>query len=275
MLMSKHHNLEGWEAEWRTRLGAFLADQGRVILRGRDLHADLHEHQWMKLLAFAITGREFTDGQLALMEGLWTLAASYPDPRLWNNRIAALAGTARSTANLGLAAGLAASDASVLGHRPDLGAFEFITRALDAIRAGAHIQDLVLAELDQRRVIPGYGRPVRTQDERIEPIMKIARQFGLAEGPHTKLAFEIERVLLDNRRRMRMNIAAVSVALWADQGLSSKEYYYLSTPNFTIGILACHLDASDHPPGSFFPLRCTRIDYDGPERRIWATASSG
>ena len=270
--MSQHHNLEQWEAEWRTRLGAFLAEQGKVILRGRDLHTDLDDQQWMALLAFAITGRDFSAGQLALMEGLWKLAASYPDPRLWNNRIAALAGTTRSTANLGLAAGLAASDASVLGHRPDLGAFEFITRMLAEIRSGGDLESLVLAALDERRVLPGYGRPVRTQDERIDPIMKIANRFGLTGGPHTELAFEIEKVLIKNRRRIRINIAAVSVALWADQGLSSKEYYYLSTPNFTIGILACHLDASDHPAGSFFPLRCTRIDYEGPQARAWQTS---
>ena len=45
------------------------------------------------------------------MHALW-VNTSYPDARIWNNRVAALAGSARSTGNLGVSAALAVSEAS-------------------------------------------------------------------------------------------------------------------------------------------------------------------
>ena len=55
---------------------------------------------------------------------IWT-HTSYPDARLWNNRVAALAGTARSTGTLGIAAALAVSEAKIYGGAHNLRAANF------------------------------------------------------------------------------------------------------------------------------------------------------
>ena len=78
----------------KTRMGAFFPGE-RVVYRGHDLHVDLKDMDWIELYVFGITGRRFSPEQLRLMHALW-VNTSYPDSRIWNNRVAALAGSAHS-----------------------------------------------------------------------------------------------------------------------------------------------------------------------------------
>jgi len=73
---------------------AFLSE--RVVMRGRDLHRDLGNMSWFALHLYGITGRDFTDNELKLLNYLW-VSTSYPDPSIWPNNTAALAGSARAT----------------------------------------------------------------------------------------------------------------------------------------------------------------------------------
>ena len=83
-----------------TKMGAFFPGE-RVVFRGQDLHASLKDMDWLELYLFGFTGRRFTPQQMKVFHALWSYT-SYPDARLWNNRVAALAGTARSTGTLGI-----------------------------------------------------------------------------------------------------------------------------------------------------------------------------
>ncbi|MFD2272097.1 hypothetical protein ACFS07_15430 [Undibacterium arcticum] len=107
----------------KSRMGAFFPGS-HVIFRGHDLHAELKDMDWVELYVFGITGRRFSAEQLRLMHAIWTYT-SYPDVRLWNNRVAALAGSARSTGALGVAAALAVSEASIYGGGISLRAIDF------------------------------------------------------------------------------------------------------------------------------------------------------
>lgn len=256
------------ENRWVTALGAFFPGE-RVVYRGKDLFKDLKNKSWMGLYTYGLTGRDFSDEQLILFEKLWMLSVSYPDPRLWNNRVAALAGTARSTEVLGSSAAIAVSEATIYGFRAGLRTIDFLIGTRKNIEQGKKLEDLVAAEIKKNRGIFGYGRPLTRNDERIDPVMAIARELGLADGVHIKLAYAVEEVLKKGRWRLQMNIAAVSAALCADQGLSAKEFYYLYLPSFCAGITPCYIDAADSPEGTFFPLRCETIQYKGPERRNW------
>ena len=143
----------------------------RVVLRGKDLFHDLGHLGWMELLLYAITGRMFSDRQVRLFQVFWTLSASYPDPRVWNNRVAALAGTARSTAAMAISAGNAVSEAVIYGQRPIIRSIDFLSRTQKQLDAGADLKDLIIAELKKHRCMAGYGRPVTRKDERLEPVM--------------------------------------------------------------------------------------------------------
>jgi hypothetical protein len=242
----------------------------RVVFRGRELFQDLKGLPWMALLLFGITGRIPDDKQIRLFEGIWVLCTSYPDPRLWNNRVAALAGTVRSTATLGVSAAIAVSEASIYGHRPTIRAMDFLRRTRLALDQGADLGGWVVAELRKYRNIAGYGRPAASKDERIEPLMALADELGFAEGPLVRLAFGIEEVLGDGRWRLRMNAAAVAAGLVADQGLSAQEYYRYSVLCFTAGMFPAYLEGLNKPEGAFFPLRCERIRYLGePPGKKW------
>lgn len=253
-----------------TRMGAWFPGE-RVVFRGKDLFQDLKDSSWMGLLLYGITGRMPTDNQIRLFDGIWTLCTSYPDPRLWNNRVAALAGAARSTAALGISAANAVSEASIYGGRPIIRAIDFLFRAKAQLDQGADLTDVVRRELRNYKSISGYGRPITRSDERIGPIMALAEDLGFSGGAYVKLAFAVEEILLQNRLRCHMNIAAVAAALAADQGLSLREYYHYSVLSFSVGMLACYIDAMNKPEGALFPLRCDRVIYEGCPRRHWVT----
>ena len=240
------------------------------MFRGKDLFTELADLPWMSLLMYGITGRIMNEKQIRLFDGIWSLCVSYPDPRLWNNRVAALAGTARSTGSLGVAAATAVTEAKIYGGQANFGAIEFIKSALKFYqRDPDNFVEFVNNELKKKRVILGFGRPIVGTDERIPPLMRLVTELGFQDGPHLKLVFEVERILLEGRKRMRMNITGLAAALAADQGLTTQEYLAYLIHAFGAGIVPCYLDAVTRPVGSFFPLRCNRMTYEGPKPRQW------
>ncbi len=256
------------ENHWETDMGAWFPGE-RVVFRGKDLFQELGDSSWMGLLLFGITGREFTEKQIRLFEGIWTICTSYPDPRIWNNRVAALSGTVRSTSALGVSAATAVSEATIYGRRPDTRTIDFLYRSKKRLESGNTLQEIVQSELKKHKNIFGYGRPLVRTDERIAPLMRLANQLGFADGDFVKLTFSVEKVLLKGRWRMHMNIAAVAAGLAADQGLSTREYYQYLILSFSAGMTACNVDAHTKPEGSFFPLSCNRICYEGVSDRHW------
>jgi hypothetical protein len=259
----------------RQRVGILKSRMGGVVpgshasMRGLDLHAAFKDAEWTDLFFFAGTGRRFSSSERRLLQTLWTYS-SYPDARLWNNRVAALAGSARSTGSLALAAALAVSEATIFGRGADIRAIAFLKETLHAVAHGGSLADCVRKELDIHRGIAGYGRPLTSKDERIEPTMQLAAKLGFDQGPHLRLAFEIDDYLTKARWRMRINYAAVAAALAADRGFSPEQYYLCGFPTFLAGMLPCYLEALEQPEGALFPIPCEHIAYAGPEKRIWA-----
>ena len=250
-----------------TSAGAFFPGE-RAVFRGHDLHTSLKDMDWLELYLFGITGRRFTPQQMKVLHAIWTYT-SYPDTRLWNNRVAALAGTARSTGNLGIAAALAVSEAQIYGRGVDMRTSEFLIRARIQVDTGADLAELVRAELKRQRGIAGYGRPITSGDERIVPMMALVREQKLDGGSHLKLAFEVEKILLAGRWRLHMNYAALAAALTADFGLTLHEYYFFVIPAFLAGMPPCYLDAADKAEGLLFPLPCRVMSYEGVPHRRW------
>jgi citrate synthase len=260
---------------WTTDMGACFPEQGRVVLRGKELFKDLQNLSWTGLLFYAVTGRIPEDNQVRLFEGIWAICNSYPDPRIWNNRVAALAGTARSTAALAIGAATAITEASIYGHRPTMRSIDFLYRTQQKLDQGADLTDLIMIEKEKYGVIPGYGRPlIQGKDERIDPLLALAKSLGFAEGPYIKLIFKIEEILLKSRWHLHMNIAALQAALAAEQGISCREYYLLRIVGYSAGILPCYLDAVTKTEASLFPMRCERITYSGESLRSWSNAET-
>jgi citrate synthase len=273
------------EDTWITSMGGCFPENGQVILRDKDLFQDLKDISWMALLIYSITGRIPDQNQLRLFNGIWTICTSYPDPRLWNNRIATLAATSRSTATLGVSGAIAVSEAIIYGHRPMLAAMDFLLQTMAYLDNGIELGQFLIEKLNNTKntqhgrpgsgrnrqiaILPGYGRPIIQTDERIKPLMELAEDLGYAHGSYVKLAFRIEKTLLDMEYNLHMNIAALIAALAADQSLTPGQFYYYIILCFCGGMIPCALDASKQSPGTFFPLRCDRIHYEGKATRYW------
>ena len=271
--MTNHSSLAAlldFEDNWLTNLGGLCSGQ-RIIFQGQDLLVDLADKRWLELLLLGITGREFSKKQVRLFEGIWTLCASYPDPRIWINRVAALAGTTRSTGVIGAGAATAVFEAKIYGAGPILGAMYFLQQTKKQISQGQDLTTLIQRKLKNDRVIPGYGRPVLNDDERLTPTMALAKELALANGDFLKLALAIAETLMELQGvwALKMNAGALICALAADQGLSPQEFYHLMCFSSSIGLYSCFVDAHEKPEGAFFPLRCTRIKYEGKKPRKW------
>jgi citrate synthase len=79
----------------------------------------------------------------------------------------------------------------------------------------------------------------------------------------------VERFLLESRLRMSMNYGAVAAALTADLGLSPREHYSYVYLAFVAGMHPCYLDASEQRAGTFLPLPCDGVAYEGVPKRPW------
>lgn len=253
-------------------VGGFVPGS-HVMFRGKDLHQDLQDIEWADLYIFGITGRRYSAGQLRLLQTIWSYT-SYPDARLWNNRVAALAGTVRSTGNLGVAAALAVSEAAIYGRGIDIRAIDFQLRLRAVAEQGGDLLAFARAELTAKRSIAGYGRPLTSADERMAPTLKLARSLELAEGSHVRLGFQLEEMLLAARLRLRMNYGGLVAALSADLGFSPTEYYHFMFPAFLAGMLPCYIEAVQRPEGMLFPLPCSQVQYEGVAGRTWRPAGT-
>lgn len=251
----------------KSRMGTFYPGS-HVIFRGHDLHKDLKDMDWVELYVFGITGRRFTKEQLRLLHSIWTYT-SFPDVRLWNNRVAGLAGSSRSTGTLGLAAALAVSEASIYGQGSAMRAMDFLIRTQRQIDEGGDLDECIRQELELHRSVSGYGRPLVNADERIQPLLTLAKSLGLIHGPYLRLALDVEEKLLAGRWRMKMNYAALITALGADIGLTPREFYLFMFPLFLAGMPLGFIEASDRPEGTLYPLACTDILYEGQPKRTW------
>lgn len=255
------------ENKWTATVGKVFPTE-RVVFRGKDLHHELKELSWFELYLYGITGRFFNERQLKILNYIW-VSTSYPDPRIWNNRVAALAGTARSTGPLALSAAVAVSEATMYGGRPFVTGIDFFLRAQKALQHGESLESIVDKEIETYKTIYGYGRAMVRGDERVPHMLAFIRDLGFDQGTYVQLSLAVEN-LLKKKKQLTMNIGALYNALAADIGLTPAEYSVFMTLVFVAGMGPCYLEASEKKEGCFFPIRCSNLIYEGktPRRKL-------
>lgn len=252
-----------------TRVGAAFPGS-HAVFRGHDLHRDLKDMDWLSLCALGITGRQVPSAHLKLFSSIWVYT-SYPDARLWNNRIAALAGTTRSTPNLAISAAQALSEATIFGRGNEFRALDFFLKTRQALDAGVSLPDHLEGFLKGGGRMAGYGRPISSTDERMPLAMARARELGVADGPYVALAYEIDRYFESTGRPLRMNLSALVSAFAADFNWTPREFNMMVFVCFLAGMFPCYVEAADKPPGALFPVRCADVQYEGVGVRDWLT----
>jgi hypothetical protein len=266
--MTTSHPLDAYAGPIRSRVGGVIGGE-RAIFRGRDLHRDLRDIHWVELMLFAVTGRRFSPSEVRVCNAVFTLT-SYPDARIWNNRVAALAGTARSTGNLAIAAAEAVSEGAIFGRQIDLRALDFLYHARACCEKGEDLEGFVADYLARHRSIAGFGRPLTAKDERLSPMLAILAEEGRDDGPFVRLAHQVEDILQAGRWRYRMNYAALAAAIYGDLGFTPEQYYLVLFPAFLCGMPPCYLEAREKPAGAVMPISCSAINYNGSAPRPWA-----
>lgn len=252
-----------------TKVGAAFPGS-HAVFRGHDLHRDLCSLEWVQLYAYGITGRHLSAEQAELVQAMWT-HTSYPDARLWNNRVAALAGNARSSASLAMVAGMAVSEATTYGGQATMLCMTFLQHALRRVQAGEALADVVWEETARSKIY-GFGRPINSHDERIPFIMALAERLGLHNGPHLALAWQVEQVLLSRYAQLQMNYSGLHAAIIADMGMSVRELQLLRMPIFIAGMAPCVVEAAEKPERVLFATPCNAVEYSGQAPRAWKRA---
>ena len=266
--MSNNKALFDSENNWTTTIGESIPG-GKITLRGKNLLKDFKENSWMQVLLYGITGRMYSKRQCELFEGIWSICTSYPEPRVWNNRVAALAATARSTGSLGVSAGIAVSEATIYGQGPMVWVMSFLQRAMQKYSNGQTLNQIIEDELKKYKRIYGFGRPVVKGDERIKPLMDLVISLGFENGKHVQLLNKIREKLSGEPWNLEMNVAALDAALCADQNFSVREFYYFMSLSFSAGIIFCNIGGNINQEGTFYPLRCNLIEYSGKHEKNW------
>ena len=250
----------------KTSMGrSFLGE--RVVFRGADLHFDLCNMDWLELMTFGITGRRLTAPEVKVLNYLW-VATSYPDKSIWPNHVAALAGTGRTTPGLAMSAGMASCEAAIFGSGPMRRCIDFMIRAKIAIDTGVELERFVEEELENNKVIYGYGRPLAKTDERVPHLVKFVLASGMENTEHFFLAMKVANILKE-KKNISMNGAALYAALGADMGFTPEQFHLLVTPLVYAGMPPCYEEARHNAEGSFLPVRCDRINYTGSKKREW------
>lgn len=284
--MNTPHPLEAHEGPMLSDGACFPGS--RVVFRGKDLHrSDLMELDYMGLSAFSISGLMLSKAQQSVLNSIFTIT-SYPDARLWDNRIAALAGTTRSTASMAISASITCSEAIIFGRQPMLHAADFLVRARNAMSKGKTLHEIVAAELKLNKHLGGYGRPVATlqQDERIlilkqkmldvgiDPMNPNADPDPARPLSYFALALEIEKILQAMGYRLTINYAGIMVAPPLDFGFTPEQCGLFLISCFQASKYPCYVEALERPPGASFLLRCSKINYTGKQVRNWDQAPS-
>lgn len=246
---------------WQVRQGVYAS--------GYDMMNDLVGNtSYMQVYMLNILGR-LPERRLADWVEAIHICLSWPDPRIWCNQIGALGGSAQTDATAASTAGTLAADSTMYGSRPLLAGVTFIQSAMQRYQQGVSIEEIIKQEVKAHRGqvhIMGYARPLVNGDERIPAMERVTKSLNFEIGEHLLLAYAIDEHLHKHYGE-RININGYMSAFLSDQGFTPEEVYRIFSLLVMSGVTACFVEEKDKTPGSFLPLQCDDIDYQGKPAR--------
>lgn len=265
------NNYQAWE-KYHSRVvssrGGWKIGEG-VTNCGYDMMNDLvGKTTYMQVVILNATGRLPTREIADWVEAVH-ICLSWPDPRIWCNRIGALAGSSRTSSVTASTLGLLAAESTSYGIKPLISGVEFIQGAFQEVNDGMFVDDFIDVEtkkLGGKPHLMGYARPIAKGDERIPAMERVTEKLGFTIGKHLALAYQIEEIL-NERFDESMNINGYVSAFLADQGFTATEVYRMFSALVVSGVTACYADTADRLVGSFAPLKTTDIVYKGAQER--------
>ncbi|MGJ8691178.1 MAG: hypothetical protein ACSHW0_01705 [Thalassotalea sp.] len=232
---------------------------------GYDMMTELvGKASYMQVVILNATGRLPSRALADWVEAIH-ICLSWPDPRIWCNRIGALAGSSRTSCVAASTLGVLAANSSSYGIKPLISGVEFIQHAFQQISSGMNVTNFILEEVKKyggKPFLMGYVRPIAKGDERIPAMELVSKNLGFEVGQHLTLAYEIEKEL-NARYDETMNINGYMSAFLSDQGYTPQEVYRIFSFIVISGVTACFSDAEQRLEGGFSPLKTSDINYNG------------
>ena len=242
----------------------------KVESHGYDLINELvGNFSYMQVVILNATGKTSSRPFADWLEAAF-ICMSWPDPRIWCNRIGALGGSAGARMISSVCGGSMAADSRNYGTGTMPIGVEFIQHAYRTINEqGFTVEQFVDQELKKCKGRPnfmGYARPVAKGDERIVAMEAVAKKLNLGIGGHLCLAYKIEEVLMQ-RFDETMNLNGYTSAVFSDNGFSSSDVYRMLPVLVSSGVAASYVDFCDQDRGAFSPITVDDITYHGVENR--------
>jgi len=257
--------------EWDKYHGRIVSQRGGwkigegVKCCGYDMMEDLvGKTSYMQVVILNATGRLPSKALADWVEAIH-ICLSWPDPRIWCNRIGALAGSARTSCVAASTLGVLAAESKSYGIKPLINGVEFIQRAFTETHNGLSLKNFIAQEVKRNGGKPylmGYIRPIAKGDERIPSMEEVTKQLGFTIGEHLSLAYEIE-VQLNKEYDETMNINGYVAAFLSDQGYSPQEVYRIFSAVVVSGVTSCYTDTKGRIEGGFSPLKTSDVTYSG------------
>lgn len=236
---------------------------------GYDMMKDLvGKVSYMQVVVLNATGRLPSKALADWIEAVH-ICLSWPDPRIWCNRIGALAGSSRTSSVTASCLGVLAAESTSYGIKPLISGVEFIEHAYAQVMQDTSVENFVSAEIKKYGGKPhlmGYARPIAKGDERIPAMEKVTKMLGFSIGEHLSLAYKVEAIL-KTRFDESMNINGYMSAFLVDQGFTATEVYRTFSALVVSGVTACYADTADRIEGSFAPLKTSDVVYKGAKER--------
>jgi len=250
--------------------GGWIIGDG-VYCHGYNMMEDLvGQVTYMQVLVLNATGRLPSKRIADWIEAIH-ICLSWPDPRIWCNQVGALAGCIQTSPVAATVAGVLAADSRSYGIKPLKEGVGFIQHAMSKYKNGILVKNIVKQECEKHGGKPhimGYARPIAKGDERVVAMENLSDKLQFENGEHLSLAYEIEKVLMEEFDE-GMNINGYMSAFLSDQGYSQDEVYRIFSVLVNSGVTACYIDAFDKPAETFLPWRCDDINYKGePPRKL-------
>ena len=262
---------------WEEQRGKIKSKKGgwrigkKVECHGLDMMEDVvGKLSYMQVIILNATGKLANKNLADWFEAIH-ICLSWPDSRIWCNRIGALGGSSGASTVASACAGVMAADSKSYGIRPIIDGVNFITRANKSVNGEPKlsIEEFVKNEIRKKGGKPhlmGFARPVVKGDERIIVLENYSKRLGYKKGKHLKIAYAIETIL-DRDFGESMNLNGYVAAFLSDQGYSSIDIYRIFSGVLSSGVVACAVDSADRSRGSFAPIKTEDIIYSGCSQR--------
>jgi len=242
---------------------------GGSTLHSYNIQQDLVQNaSWMQCMLLSVTGKLYPTNIATFVEALFVVTG-YPDPRLWCNRVGALAGSSQCSAAASIATSISSAEGMVYGGQAIYKSSIFLQKAHSQLfdNGGDALSLFVDDYLSQKKTIFGFGRPLTNTEERIHPIIEKALSLGLNEGRYCLVAKNIESYLQARSKNIILNFGGYIAAWLLDLGFKSVQIYHIQTLLFYNGMVPCYIEAFENEPGTFLPIACEDILYEGVEER--------